>query len=325
MDKLAVLNKRNQQLGLQLEEQRRESNELKERLAAHEAREAEYSQTLLCVKRLWEQLNSDVQHMCNLAGQDPLQAARYPAAAEASAGPLDGDDPFLGALLAGADEGVVARVQQAREELSEDTTAVEDALVAQSEATRRALSQLLGLIRGGANGFAGQAPPASALDAAAAEQRVLSEQCALYRDRLRASEARIKQMEEHAYDQQQDLSSANRKIAALQQTVSDLQQQQQQLQQQQQQLQEQQQQQQQQQQANAGGDAQQAQPTARGPPERAPSVPQLVNGDATEQQQGYEELTELLKKRTEDLDAEREAHMRTTRCVGHWPRPVSEQ
>lgn len=65
--RIQVLSHQNQRLAIQLEEKRQNTKLLEDRLAGLEAREQEYAQTLLCVNRLWQQLDSDVLHMLQLA------------------------------------------------------------------------------------------------------------------------------------------------------------------------------------------------------------------------------------------------------------------
>ncbi len=185
MDKLSVLQLQNQKLAVQLEEKRRETRELEQRLEAQEEKERNYAQTLLCVDRLWHQLDQDVQHLCDTALVDldksGTTTTKPPAAAtstvaHAAPGPpqnpnlalLAAKDPYLAQLLAPAlalaqqpggkrdgdeeedeapGEAALSEVVGGVEEVLDECTEVEEKLRKRCAGSKRALARVLEAMR----------------------------------------------------------------------------------------------------------------------------------------------------------------------------------
>jgi hypothetical protein len=76
----SLLQFQNQKLSAQLEVQRKEITELESKVEELKKKEGDYADTLLCVNRLWNQLQSDIQLLCTRAGQSKEEKDGGPAA-----------------------------------------------------------------------------------------------------------------------------------------------------------------------------------------------------------------------------------------------------
>jgi hypothetical protein len=253
MDKLAVLQLQKEKLALQLEEKRRENRALEEKLEGLEAKQQEYAHTMLCVGRVWDQLNTDVATLiADIGGDAAVGAADQQQGGSSSRwGAIAAHDPYLGVLLSGADAPTLAATHSAIADIKDELSEVEARLEERAAGSKRALGRLLTCVRqlqassatvsqapevaqapqegvegqGAAAGTAVQDNAAaqrfqamqSALDAQAGLRRALEAQLRLSNDRLLEANERVRVVEAEAADHQQALSSAQRKLAALQQ------------------------------------------------------------------------------------------------------------
>jgi hypothetical protein len=151
---LTAVQAQKDKLVLQLEEKRRENAELEERLAGLEESQADYAHTLLCVRRLWDQLDADVVALVTDA-ELLLDDGAGPAGAEGSLdsarlATVKARDPFLGALLqAAADPAAINAAAAATADISCELSDVEAALHERSRASQKALASLLHIMRQG--------------------------------------------------------------------------------------------------------------------------------------------------------------------------------
>lgn len=127
MDKLAVLQRQHQNLAVQLEEKKRESRLLQDRVSVLEAREQEYAQTLLTVNRCWEQLQDDLQAVWRAAA---LSEPPGPASTSGSDddAPAVITDPFLRKLLAGANASLMKEAQDVVKSSAAESRELEETL-----------------------------------------------------------------------------------------------------------------------------------------------------------------------------------------------------
>lgn len=239
--RLQVLTHQNQRLAVQLEEKRRETRQLESKVSDYESKESEYEATLLCVNRLWEQLQNDVRHLCTEAcasvgaAETIKQELKQPAVA----------DPFLARLLRGASTSASKAVVEGQRELEGMRTELEDTLVERASSTQEALGHVLDCIRQlhvQRMAWAQQRSDQSDDDAlkeehakmsaeatslrqqlshSCAESRTAKEKIKLSEDRVLETEQRIKQIENELADKEQQLSSLQRKFAALKEGQAD--------------------------------------------------------------------------------------------------------
>ena len=216
---------------MQLEEKRKETKGLEDRVSQYEGRERDYAQTLLCVNRLWEQLNADLQHMCTvvlagseIAEEDGLQQVSYVIR-----------DPFLRRLIM-ADPRAAKAVQDKQKHLESEQTQAETALRERSSNTQALLATLLATVqqlKAGQDKMANELASCSGdevvrkemsrvtaeasslkqqLDTLRALQRPAEEQLKLAEDRQLELEERIKKLQNELADTEQELSNVQRKL-----------------------------------------------------------------------------------------------------------------
>eukprot|EP00955_Chlamydomonas_euryale_P082862 363771-Chlamydomonas_euryale.AAC.10 len=299
--KIQVLSHQNTRLVVQLDEARRESKVLEEKVSVYESKETEYAQTLLCVNRLWDQLHADVKHLCIEAlGQAPDDYA-------APDDKLKASDPFLTRLLHGdAGSPTAKSVAQGTKELHATLTDVEAALSRRSLAVKSVLSSVLDAVRtsGGHCMEAGNnhAEPAKAmaelrrqLDRAHAEARTARERMQLAEDRQLEAEEKMKAVQNELADAEQAISSMQRKVTALKAGQAD---------------------------GIARLDS-----MASGTPTAATAAAAHPSGGSFKEDPGMQsavekdlaedmkQLQQLLDKRDAELEKEKEAHLHTKRCV----------
>jgi E3 ubiquitin-protein ligase BRE1 len=240
-----VLTHQNQRLAVQLEEKRRDNRILEDKVAEYESKEAEYSQTLLSVNRLWEQLQSDLQHLAAAACASDADGADEGKAGEAASNSgrptaSSSSDPFLARLLCGTVPAATTKaVADGQRQLNGSRTEVEEALGERAVRTQQALSSVLEALRAAQKGrealaqqladgsgdealkqeHARLAQEVAAMrmraDHSYSEHRTRMEQLQLSSDRLLEAEGRIKKLENELADNEQQLSSFHRKYAAL--------------------------------------------------------------------------------------------------------------
>eukprot|EP00198_Chlamydomonas_reinhardtii_P003478 XP_001692814.1 predicted protein [Chlamydomonas reinhardtii] len=138
--KLQVLTHQNQRLAVQLEEKRKASKALEDKVSALEQKESEYQQTLLCTGRLWSQFTDSITHLCaNMAGFAEL---RPPPAAEKAPSVRD---PFVQRLVSDALQ--VKPLLDSQKRIDAELSDVEQALVERSRTVKDALGTILDAVR----------------------------------------------------------------------------------------------------------------------------------------------------------------------------------
>lgn len=321
--RLKVLTHQNQQLAVQLEEKRKASKALEDKVAAYEQKEQQHEQTLLCVNRVWSQLTSAISHLCSsLAGHADL---RPPATAPSGAAAVR--DPFLQRLI--SDSTLTKPFVDSQKRLDAELTDVEQALQERARECKDGLAAVLDAMRtihsrqeehsSKLRDAAGASAPqlqadnvrlvleATALrrelDALRAQHTCASDELHLAEDRRVEAEERIRKLQNELADTEQELTNVQKKYFTLK---------------------------------NIGGGAAGAVAASDGSgPSRQSSlvvalpslggVPSVTNGSAAtvmveggtlEMSDEVAELQALLAKRTADLEREREGHLKTKRWVG---------
>lgn len=142
--KIQVLDFKNKKLCEQLESQKQQISTLDKSVADYHLSKQQYNETLLCINRIWEQLQSNINLMCrSLSGVDSAQSEVSTSDADA----LDNiGDPFLKRLLC-SDPSALKAVHDAQKEQIEDMSDIEKVLQQRAETTLSALSEVLQLIR----------------------------------------------------------------------------------------------------------------------------------------------------------------------------------
>ena len=244
--KLQVLTHQNQRLAVQLEEKRKASKALEDKVSALEQKESEYQQTLLCTGRLWSQFTDSITHLCaNMAGFAEL---RPPPAAEKAPSVRD---PFVQRLVSDALQ--VKPLLDSQKRIDAELSDVEQALVERSRTVKDALGTILDAVRSVharqdelsaqlRSSAAAPAAAAASADASASAEALASENArlgneasALRRelDGLRATasaaaeelrlsegrraeaEERIRQLQNELADTEQELSNVQKKYLTI--------------------------------------------------------------------------------------------------------------
>ncbi|GIL57188.1 hypothetical protein Vafri_12491 [Volvox africanus] len=343
--KLKVLTHQNQQLAVQLEEKRKASKALEDKVAAYEQKEQEYEQTLLCVNRLWSQFTTAISHLCSsLAGHVDLRPPATPQGAVAMR------DPFLQRLV--SDSAQAKPFVDFQKRVDVELTDVEHALQERARGCKDALAAVLDAVR---NIHARQedlsakmcdvasAPASSAsgvqqllqaenvrlgseaaalrreLDTVRAQQTCASEELRLAEDRRIEAEERIRQLQNELADTEQELSNVQKKYFTLKNSgggaagggagggAAAVA-------------------------ASGGGGGDAAAASVGGPSRQGSLLSALPSGAAASVMEGSSdmldevaELQALLAKRTADLEREREAHLRTRRELQEVQARVSDE
>jgi hypothetical protein len=150
----SLLQFQNQKLSAQLEVQRKEINKLENQVEDFKRKEVDYADTLLCVTRYWNQMNSDIQFLCrrlNLApptdnGQTVNVKPEVEVKKEHKAkGRPFVPDPFLERLLH-KDSAAADEVQELQREIWDEATDVEEQLAARCAATKACFALVLDAI-----------------------------------------------------------------------------------------------------------------------------------------------------------------------------------
>ncbi|GLI67633.1 hypothetical protein VaNZ11_011881 [Volvox africanus] len=341
--KLKVLSHQNQQLAVQLEEKRKASKALEDKVAAYEQKEQEYEQTLLCVNRLWSQFTSAISHLCSsLAGHVDLRPPATPQGAVAMR------DPFLQRLVSDSAQAKPFVDFQKRVDL--ELTDVEHALQERARGCKDALAAVLDAVRSiharqedlSAKMCEIATAPASSpsglqqllqaenvrldseaaalrreLDAVRAQQMCTSEELRLAEDRRIEAEERIRQLQNELADTEQELSNVQKKYFTLKNSgggaagggaggAAAV--------------------------AASGGGGEAVAASSGGPSRQGSLLSALPSGAAASVVEGSSdmldevaELQALLAKRTADLEREREAHLRTRRELQEVQARVSDE
>ncbi|GLC65192.1 hypothetical protein PLESTF_000262000 [Pleodorina starrii] len=319
--KLQVLTHQNQRLAVQLEEKRKASKALEDKVAAYEQKEQEYEQTLLCVNRVWSQFTSAISHLCSsLAGHADLKPPAPPPGAAAAV-----RDPFLQRLV--SDSAQAKPLLDAQKRTDAELTNVEAALHERARSCKDALACVLDAVRaihsrqddlsaqlrGSSSSSAAVQPLLQSenarlvseaaglrreLDAARAQHSCASEELRLAEDRRLEAEERIRQLQNELADTEQELSNVQKKYLTLKNSGGGA--------------------------AGAGGagaDGAGGGSAAAGPSRQGSLVTALTVGgggvaEGAASADVLDEVAELqavLGKRTADLEREREAHLKTRR------------
>lgn len=275
-----------QKLSFQLEAQRKENRALQQQVSQFEDKEAEYAHTVLLTNRAWDQLVQDVEHLCTSSGLDNIGSNANSAASTSSKDtpsiPANITDPYLRQLLKGADAACIKTVNDSWKQVDGHHSEVERALLVRANTIKTALANLLQHVRQlSVSGSSSASPDVAKLQQQlhnqAAMQRMLSSQLHQAQDRNLEAQETIKKLQNELADTEQELTNAQRRLHALK---------------------------------HAEGDG--AGPSTSGLA-RAGSVRPGTPApeDAPEE---VAQLQQLLAKRTAELDAEREAHLKVQRC-----------
>jgi E3 ubiquitin-protein ligase BRE1 len=242
---IQILQFQNQKLSEQLANLKQQISTLDGSVTKYEEEKKRYADTLLCVSRIWDQLNADVRDLCSrcstgsstsVGAGDPAGTASEGAAATVAdddAAAADEDqpdweefDPYLKRLLARSGDAAAAQqkavkrnVQDYQQELSE----VEQRLHARSRASQAALTKLLELLQA-RNAAAGEelarlralAPDAALQQANEQLQRQvveLQQQLDAAQALQRSTQALLKQSEDQAFEAVENLKSIRNDLA----------------------------------------------------------------------------------------------------------------
>lgn len=318
-DRQQILGFQYPKLLAELQEKARVTKALHERVQAFESKQEDYAQTLLCVDRIWRQLNTDVRHMAVLA------AAGAPGPEDTDDAPSTSEplsrvaDPFLEALLR-SDSGAVKAVQDQLKGVQARQNQVELVLQQRASITKERLTRLLHLVqtlRASEEQLTSQLASGSTDEVLkqqclkitaehAALQKQLTSMGAAHRSAQEAAQfaqareqeakEKIKSLHREVADLEVALANANRKLSTDGQAAS---------------------QQQPQQQALPNGGPPSSAPPPPPPASAAPSGRASMEPPAVKQEEGVassaelEDAHALVALRDAELDRERERHMKT--------------
>lgn len=238
--RVQVLQHQNQRLAVQLNEKTKATRVLEDKVSDYEAKEQEYAQTLLCVRRIWDQVNSEVQHLAASSGLPEESPEREGSPSTPSAAALT--NPFLRRLLSRSEDADARKeVADGQRALQSDASDVESTLQEQASATHAALAKLLSALHSlhasqqtlseqlrNAPGSTDDALKQEnerlaqeagklrqALDASRAKELTSQEGASHSEGRLLEVEERMRKMQDELADTEQELATANRKLATL--------------------------------------------------------------------------------------------------------------
>lgn len=236
---IQILQFRNQKLSEQLASLKEQIKNLEGSVSKHDEEKKQYADTMLCVGRIWNQLNADVQSLCvRCAGSTANPAVKQEDAGAGAATKTEEQeeeeeleaweafDPYLRRLLANneavtaADRKSIKRsVQDYQHELSD----VEQTLHQQATASLQALSQLLQQLQQRTEAANQQLERLRQLPADEALKKAnqqLQDEADSLRQQLdaaqalqRATQARIKQCEDKAFEAVENLKSIKNDLA----------------------------------------------------------------------------------------------------------------
>lgn len=320
---IQILQFRNQKLSEQLKNLKQQLKTLDGNVSKHEEFKKQYSDTLLIVNRLWDQLNLDI---CSLSARCSGQPAEdLPAPAADLPDSWEDFDPYLRRLLNG-DASSQKQIKRNVQDYQQDLSEVEQALHARATASLLALSGLLDLIQRRqqtADAEVEALRQASSDDALRQANGQLQDEVSSLQQQLNAAQALqrstqllLKQAQDRAFEAAENLKSIKNELADTEYELSAAQRKLQRLEQQQ----------------PAAGDQQ---PVTTGLA-RQPSTPALDAAaaagpsTASSQQAGdpgahaavveelqaqVAQLQELLDQRIVERESEVEAHSKTQRWV----------
>jgi E3 ubiquitin-protein ligase BRE1 len=148
---IQILKHQNTKLCEQLSSKKEQIQALEANVQKYEEEKKKFADTLLCVNRIWQQFNSDVQTLCvrNKGGapdsEDSADAPAAAAEAESEDEPLVWDtfDPFLARLLQGDAASSSRELKKHTQTYVNELSDVERALHARAAAGLEALGKLL--------------------------------------------------------------------------------------------------------------------------------------------------------------------------------------
>jgi E3 ubiquitin-protein ligase BRE1 len=319
--KLKLLQFQNQNLSAQLETQRKELNNLQEKISGYEGKQDDYAQSLLCVNRLWEQLNQDILFLSTRATGEAAALAPSALAPEQpteSNGTGSISDPYLQQLLkvkVSTAPGSEDLVTDKHASVQSQLTATERLLVARSTQTKATLANLLASIqqqKEHSDALAAALQSSSAddalkaellalrgaktnlaveLDATVARCRVAEEELQQQKDRHVEILHKLQKLQNELADKEEESTIIQKKYYALKMTGVD-------------QLQ---------------PSSSQAEGSRAASAAAAAAAAQLPAGGSAEAQ----ELRELLNKRGAELQKEREVALQLQRCGAGQPPPLA--
>ncbi|PSC73290.1 E3 ubiquitin-ligase BRE1-like 2 isoform A [Micractinium conductrix] len=233
--RLDLLVDKNAKLSAQCDAQRKQINALEKRLEEVQAQEAARQETLLCVNRLWEELNASIGFI-QFRASGRMAEAQQENTEATDADLLRKANPFLAKLLATHMAGDKAAAEMA-EDFAEDVSDVEAALRERMQATLSGAATALALVeeaaaRGAPAGGAAGGGDAEMEDAAAttpggarggnskdaqlaALNNLLKAENNRLRDQALLDATKIKQLQSGLADREDELLVAQRKINQL--------------------------------------------------------------------------------------------------------------
>ncbi|KAL4423868.1 hypothetical protein ABPG75_001169 [Micractinium tetrahymenae] len=232
--RLDLLLDKNAKLSAQCGAQRKQINELEKRLEEVAAKEEARQETLLCVNRLWEELNASIGFI-QYRASGRLAEAQQENTEATDADLLRKANPFLAKLLATHLAGDKTAEGIAEDFADEDTSDIEQALRKRMHATLEAATAVLQLVEdkvaaaaacGGGDGGDPTAAPlpspttgsraSNSKDAQlAALNNLLKAENNRLRDQALLDATKIKQLQSSLADREDELLVAQRKINQL--------------------------------------------------------------------------------------------------------------
>ncbi|PRW61074.1 E3 ubiquitin- ligase BRE1-like 2 [Chlorella sorokiniana] len=232
--RLDLLLDRNSKLTAQCDVQRKQINQLEKRLEELAAKEEERHETLLCVNRLWEELNASIGFIQYRATGRPAEAQQENTEAT-DADLLRKANPFLAKLLSTHLAGD-KEAQGIADDFADDASEVEEALRQRMSATLEAATAVLQLVEAqaaaGGGSAGGDADPDAGLPSPttggthnrasnskdaqlAALNNLLKAENNRLRDQALLDATKIKSLQSSLADREDELLVAQRKINQL--------------------------------------------------------------------------------------------------------------
>ena len=292
--KIQALRFQNVKLSEQLENYKQQISGLEATISKHESASKERADTLMCINRIWDELNKDITYLCQRSGLGDAAAAGTGDSGEAPG--LEGiSDPYLRRLLSGEPQAV-KKVQANHKSLLEDFSESEKVLVERSNTTKEALSKVLAHLQ--------QLPPCSIqsnddpaehlqqqLDAAKALQRSTEALLKQADDRLYEAEENMKQVKNDLADKEYEMQALQRKLMRAKQDAAAAS-------------------------SSQGGKAGTPPPAVAGSSSAAAAASNKlgsVGSDVEEMQERLRELQQMLELRNTDVEKEQQAHQKAAR------------
>jgi hypothetical protein len=290
--KIQALRFQNVKLSEQLENYKQQIAGLEATISKHERASKERADTLLCINRLWDELNKDIAYLCQRSGIGDPAAADTGESAGASH--LEGiSDPYLRRLLSGSLQEI-KKIQANHKSLLEDCSDVEKLLVERTNSTKQALSKVLAHLQQiPPNSTQGSADPTvplqQQLDAAQALQRSTEALLKQADDRLYEAEQNMMQVKNDLADKEYEMQALQRKLMRAKQDAAS---------------------------GSQGIKAAAAPSAAAGSSSAGVAAANKlgnVGGDVEEMQERLRELQQMLELRNTDIEKEQQAHQKAAR------------